>query len=188
MLSDHLSIYLAEPFPTRGLLSATMSLTGFCSPHTAASRYPNSKSLSRISSSAGSNAQLKSCEKLAKRIQRFIHEGNNQHLQSYGITSLPVALFSGLQSGLIPIPCNPNWLAGKAQTRTCKDKSAIITPSGVSLYNHHCLVLGPVEKDTTTFDLSQSQKTSIPQFNATVKHRINKSNNTTYKRRPISSL
>lgn len=36
------------------------------------------------------------------------------------ITSRGLALSLGLQSGLIPIPCNPNRLAGKAQTRICK--------------------------------------------------------------------
>lgn len=39
----------------------------------------------------------------------------------WDFTSLPVTLFSGLQSGLIPIPSTPILLAGKAQTRTCKD-------------------------------------------------------------------
>ena len=36
------------------------------------------------------------------------------------LTSLGLALFSGLQSGLIPIPCSPIRLAGKAQMRTCE--------------------------------------------------------------------
>ncbi|KAK6930668.1 VPS9 domain [Dillenia turbinata] len=36
------------------------------------------------------------------------------------VTYRGLALFSGLQSGLIPIPCNPKRLAGNAQTRTCK--------------------------------------------------------------------
>jgi len=42
------------------------------------------------------------------------HENNKKEQ-----TCLGVALFSGLQSGLIPIPVNPILFAGKAQTRTC---------------------------------------------------------------------
>lgn len=47
-------------FPRTGLSSWTISSTGFSFAHTAASRYPSSKSRSRTASSAGSSAQLKS--------------------------------------------------------------------------------------------------------------------------------
>lgn len=46
-----------------GVFPSTSISTGFCSAHTAASRYPSSNSLSRIESSAGSSAHLNSCTK-----------------------------------------------------------------------------------------------------------------------------
>jgi hypothetical protein len=49
-----------EPFSTKGQSSWTTFCTGFSSAHTAASKYPSSKSRSRTWSSAGSNAHLKS--------------------------------------------------------------------------------------------------------------------------------
>ena len=72
-----LSIYFAEPFSTRGLSSETMFSMGFCSPHTTASRYPSSKSLSRISSSAGSSAQLKSWSSWQQEFSGLYREEKN---------------------------------------------------------------------------------------------------------------
>jgi len=110
---------LLEPFSTKGLSSWTTFWTGFSSAHTAASKYPSSKSLSRIWSSAGSNAQLKSWNSWQQRCSLAYHKNERDINPSATLTSLGVALFSGLQSGLIPIPCSPKPLAEKAQTRTC---------------------------------------------------------------------
>lgn len=52
--------YTVWPFSRSSLSSLTVSFAGFSLAHTAASWYPSSKSLSRISSAAGSSAQLKS--------------------------------------------------------------------------------------------------------------------------------
>lgn len=114
--------------PLSCLSSSTSFSTGLSSAQTAASWYPRSKSWSRMSSSAGSRAQLKSWNDAEQaRVWSIccynIKEMTMCLLVGWGLsilfTSLGPALFSGLQSGLIPIPSNPNLLAGKAHTRTC---------------------------------------------------------------------
>jgi hypothetical protein len=54
-----------------------------------------------------------------KDVHWLIKKNERDINPSAALTSLGVALFSGLQSGLIPIPCSPKPLAEKAQTRTC---------------------------------------------------------------------
>jgi len=46
----------------------------------------------------------------------------NVYAGKFLVTCLGLALFSGLQSGLIPIPCKPSLLAGKAHIRTYNDR------------------------------------------------------------------
>lgn len=120
---------LATPLPTKS--SSTTFSTGFMAAHAAASRRPSSKNMSRMWSSAGSSAQLKSWINVFQQSSSWnwntqqVERGRDNILSFpglIGITSLGVAVNSGFKSGLIPIPFRPSRVTGKAQTRTCQIK------------------------------------------------------------------